>query len=164
MLKKVVIDFIDFISFYDFIIERIDKQNKKYKKNGIIIHMVINLRIAISSTGKDLNADVDSRFGRCPYFLIVDIDEKNKETNSFKSIENEGREAGGGAGITSAELVANENPDAVISKNIGPKAFQIFEQLKIRVFNGEGRIKDVIERFLDGKLEEIKSTMGRGRF
>lgn len=125
--------------------------------------MVINLRIAISSTGKDLDADVDSRFGRCPYFLIVEIDENNNAIKSFRSIDNEAREARGGAGITSAEIIANENPDAVISKNIGPKAFQIFEQLGIKVFNGEGRIKDVVKGFIEGKLEEIKSTTG-GRF
>ena len=32
------------------------------------------MKIAISSTGQTLDSTVDARFGRCPYFLIVDPD------------------------------------------------------------------------------------------
>ncbi|HOH04495.1 MAG TPA: NifB/NifX family molybdenum-iron cluster-binding protein, partial [Candidatus Pacearchaeota archaeon] len=37
------------------------------------------MKIAISSTGKNLQDEIDARFGRCSYFLIVEIDEKNKK-------------------------------------------------------------------------------------
>jgi predicted Fe-Mo cluster-binding NifX family protein len=30
------------------------------------------MKIAVSSTGQTLESAVEARFGRCPYFLIVD--------------------------------------------------------------------------------------------
>jgi len=44
------------------------------------------MKIAISSTGKGLDSEVDARFGRCPYFVIAEIE--NKKIKSVKSIEN----------------------------------------------------------------------------
>ena len=37
------------------------------------------MKIAISSTGPDLDAQVDPRFGRCEYFLIVELDDMSFE-------------------------------------------------------------------------------------
>jgi len=59
------------------------------------------MKIGISSTGEDLNAQVDPRFGRCQYFLIVDTD-----TMNFESIPNESAMASGGAGIQAAQTIA----------------------------------------------------------
>ena len=58
------------------------------------------MKIAISSTGKDLESNIDIKFGRCNYFLIVDI--KNKEIKSVKVIENTAQAQAGGAGIMAA--------------------------------------------------------------
>jgi predicted Fe-Mo cluster-binding NifX family protein len=118
------------------------------------------MKIAISSTGKNLESEVDSRFGRCPYFLLVEIDKKNKEIKDFEAIENTARKEVGGAGITAGELVGNLKPNAVITTNMGPRAFQIFEQLKIKVYQGEGKIKEILNRFLKGNLKEIGSANG----
>jgi len=41
------------------------------------------MKIAISSTGTDIDAQIDSRFGRCAYFLIVNTDDM-----SFKAFDN----------------------------------------------------------------------------
>jgi len=111
------------------------------------------MKIAINSTGKDLESNVDERFGRCPYFLIVDIE--NKEIKNVKVIENTAKEQLGGAGITAGQIVSNEKVDAVITKNLGPRSFSVFEQFKIKVYFGEGRIKDVIQDFIEGKLKEL---------
>jgi predicted Fe-Mo cluster-binding NifX family protein len=118
------------------------------------------MRIVISSTGKDLKSEVDSRFGRCPYFLLVEIDEQSKEIKDFEVIENTAQKEVGGAGITAGELVGNLKPNAVITTNMGPRAFQIFEQLKIKVYQGEGKIKEILNRFLKGNLKEIGSANG----
>ncbi|MBW2001843.1 MAG: NifB/NifX family molybdenum-iron cluster-binding protein, partial [Deltaproteobacteria bacterium] len=32
------------------------------------------MKIAVSSTGTDLNSEIDPRFGRCAYFIIVNTD------------------------------------------------------------------------------------------
>jgi len=116
------------------------------------------MKIAISSTGKDLESDVDARFGRCSYFLIVEIEDK--EIKNVKTIENTAKAQMGGAGITSAQVVANEKPDAVITVNAGPKAFQVLSQLGISIYKGSGKIKMVLQDFISGKLEKIDAATG----
>ena len=116
------------------------------------------MKIAISSTGKGLDSEVDARFGRCPYFVIAEIE--NKKIKSVESIENTAAAQFGGAGITSAQLVANEKVNAVITQNMGPRAFGVLQQLGVDVYKGSGKIKDVVQKFLEGKLEKIGSPTG----
>jgi len=112
------------------------------------------MKICISSTGKNLDAFVDERFGRCPYFLIVDT-----ETMKVKAISNESTLSSGGAGIKAAQIVAKEKVDSVISGNIGPNAFSIIQAAGIKVYTGaKGTIKEVIENFKKGKLNETGSA------
>jgi predicted Fe-Mo cluster-binding NifX family protein len=118
------------------------------------------MKIAISSVGNNLESEIDSRFGRCNYFLIVEADEKNKKIKSFRAIKNTAKEQMGGAGITSAQIVANEKPNAVITVNTGPKAFQVLSQLKIPVYSGSGKIDSAIKDFLNGKLKKAKDATG----
>ena len=61
------------------------------------------MKIGISSTGKELNSQVDPRFGRCQYFLIIDT-----ENMEFEHISNESSMASGGAGIRAAETIAKK--------------------------------------------------------
>ena len=118
------------------------------------------MKIAISSTGNNLDSEVDARFGRCSYFLIVEIDEKKKKIKDFKAIENTGKDQMGGAGITAGEIVAKQKVDAVITTNLGPRAFSVFEQSKIKTYQGEGKIKKVVQDFLDKKLKELINATG----
>jgi len=116
------------------------------------------MKIVISSIGKTLESDVDERFGRCNYFLIVEVEDKKvKGTNV---IENTAKAQAGGAGITAGEIVANEKPDAVISTNLGPRAFSVFKQIGIKIYKGQGKIKDVVRDFIDDKLEELTNATG----
>ena len=116
------------------------------------------MKIAISSTGNNLESDVDARFGRCSYFLIVTIE--NNEIKDFKAIENNAKAQMGGAGITAGEIVAKQKVDAVITVNLGPRAFSVFEQFKIKTYHGEGKIKKVVQEFLSGKLKELTNATG----
>jgi len=116
------------------------------------------MKIAISSTGKDLESDVDARFGRCNYFLIVEIE--NKKIKDFKVIENTAKAQMGGAGITAGEIVAKQKVDAIITVNLGPRAFSVFEQFGIKIYQGQGKIKDVVQEFIDGKLKELSNATG----
>jgi len=116
------------------------------------------MKIAISSTGKDLESEVDAKFGRCNYFLIVEI-EDNK-IKDFKAIENTAKEQMGGAGIVAGEIVANEKVDVVITKNLGPRAFSVFEQFKTKVYSGKGKIQEVVQDFIEGKSEELTNATG----
>lgn len=116
------------------------------------------MKIAISSTEKDLESEVDARFGRCNYFLIVEIE--NSKIKDFKSIENTAKDQMGGAGITSGEIVAKEKVDAIITVNLGPKAFSVFEKFGIKVYQGNGKIKEVVQKFIESKLNELTNATG----
>ena len=51
------------------------------------------MKIAISSTGKNLDSQIDPRFGRCQCFIFID-----PETMEFEAFDNEGVMASGGRG------------------------------------------------------------------
>jgi predicted Fe-Mo cluster-binding NifX family protein len=107
-----------------------------------------NMKIAVSSVGKDLNAQLDPRFGRCAYFLVVHPDDM-----SFEAIKNESAVLGGGAGIQSAQFLASKGVDAVITGNCGPNAVQTLSAAGIGLYPGQtGIVKEVVERFIKGKL------------
>jgi len=116
------------------------------------------MKIAISSTGNNLDSEVDARFGRCSYFLIINLE--NNKIKDFKAIENIGKDQMGGAGITAGEIVAKQKVDAIITVNLGPRAFSVFEQFKIKTYQGEGKIKKVVQDFLDKKLKELTNATG----
>ena len=117
------------------------------------------MKVAISSLGEGLNSQVDVRFGRCPYFVFVEIEEK--KIKSSKAIKNSGMMQGGGAGITAAQIVGNEGVKAVIGINLGPRAFGVLQQLGIEIYQGiQGTIKENIQQFIEGKLSKLTGATG----
>jgi len=84
--------------------------------------------IAITSQGPSLDSKVDPKFGRCEYFIIYDL-----ETMKYESINNPNARVGGGAGVQSAELMADKNVSVVLTGNPGPKASQTFDAADIKV-------------------------------
>lgn len=108
------------------------------------------MKIGITSTGENLEAEVDQRFGRCKYFIIVDM-----ESMEFESLSNENIMASGGAGIQAAQTIANKGIDAVITGNVGPNAFQTLSAAGIKIFTGaRGTIKEAINKYKKGELKE----------
>jgi len=112
------------------------------------------MKVAISSSGKDLNSQIDPRFGRCAYFLIVDADDM-----SFEVFDNESGALGGGAGIQSAQFVASKGVKAVITGNCGPNAVNTLYAAGIQMFLGNtGTVKEVLENFKNGNLTPAKTA------
>ena len=109
--------------------------------------------IAVTARGKTLDDQVDPRFGRCPYFLVVET-----ETLKAEAIENPNLALGGGAGIQSAQLMAEHDVKVVLTGNCGPNAYQTLNAAEIQVVVGaSGRIRDAVEQFKSGALS---STQG----
>ena len=108
------------------------------------------MKIAVSSTGKDLTSKVDPRFGRAAFFVIV-----NAESMDCKAVENRQHlHQPQGAGIQAAQTVAAQKVDAVITGNCGPKAFRVLQAAGIQIVTGaQGRIDDAIQRFNRGDFE-----------
>ena len=113
------------------------------------------MKIVVSSKGRDIESNIDTIFGRALFFLILDI-----KTNEKKVIENKVRDRSTGVGITIGNIVLNEEIDAVITTNIGPHAFETFEQSGIKIYQAGGKIKDAIRLFKEERLSEItKATV-----
>jgi len=111
------------------------------------------MKIGVTSTGEDLYTNVDQRFGRCKYFLIVDV-----ESMEFEVLSNENAMASGGAGIQTAQTIANKGVEAVVTGNIGPNAFQTLSAADIKVFTGaSGTIKEAVEKYKKGELNETEA-------
>jgi len=111
------------------------------------------MKICVTAMGDNLDADVDPRFGRCKYFLIIDTNSMNVE-----SVSNESMMVSGGAGIQAAQMVAKTGIDIVITGNVGPNAFQILKSAGIKIITGaNGNIRDVVDKFNRGELKEIDS-------
>ena len=111
------------------------------------------MKIAVTSKNNNLDSDLDPRFGRCSYFLIVET-----ETMSFEPISNESAMASGGAGIQAAQTVAKHGVKAIITGNIGPNAFQTLSAAGIKVFTEtSGSVKEAVEKFNKDQLNEIEN-------
>ena len=50
------------------------------------------MKIAVSSSGNNLDSRIDPRFGRCAYFVVAETDNMN-----FEAFDNESIALGGGA-------------------------------------------------------------------
>ena len=104
------------------------------------------MKIAVTAREKTLDDQVDPRFGRCAYFLIVDT-----ENMSVEAVPNPNTTAGGGAGIQAAQLMADRGVEAVQTGNCGPNAYRTLEAADIRVVVGvTGRVKDAVELYKSG--------------
>lgn len=101
------------------------------------------MRIAITATGPMLEDKVDPRFGRCPYFIIVD-----PKTLEFEALENSSAMSAGGAGIATGQMITEKGVEAILTGNCGPNAYQVLSAAGLKVITGvSGTVKDTIEEY-----------------
>jgi len=118
------------------------------------------MKICVSAFSGSLDAEVDSRFGRCAYFVIVD-----SETMEFNAISNESSSAAHGAGVQAAQTVANMGVKVVITGNIGPNAFNVLSASRIKIVTGaSGTIREAVEKYKTGQLQTIGNPTVDGHF
>ncbi len=92
-----------------------------------------------------MSAELDPKFGRARYFLILD-----PETLQLEVLENPNRESVQGAGIQTAQMIASKDVGAVVTGHCGPNARQVLDSSGIRVIEGvSGKIEDIFEKIKD---------------
>jgi len=117
-------------------------------------------KICITSQGNTLDSQVDPRFGRCKYFVIVDTD-----SMEFEAIENTSDSLIGGAGIQSGQVVANKDVKAVLTGNVGPNAYQTLQAGGIEVITGiYGTVKETIEKYKKGEFKPTQNPTVGSKF
>lgn len=88
------------------------------------------MKVAVTARGETPDAETDPHFGRAKIFLLVDT-----ETGECSAHDNkQNLQASQGAGIQSAETVVRLGAEAVITGNVGPKAFYVLSGAEIPVF------------------------------
>lgn len=113
------------------------------------------MKIAISAMEPGLDSDVDPRFGRSQYFILVE-----PETMQIETFKNPNLESPSGAGISTAQILCNKGVGTVITGKIGPKAQQVLSAAGVRMLTGvSGKVSDAIERYKAGKLSS-EADMG----
>ena len=118
------------------------------------------MKICVTSVSGNLDAQVDPRFGRCPYFTIVD-----SETMEFNAISNDSTNAAHGAGIQAAQTVANMGVKVVITGNVGPNAFNVLSATGIKIVTGaSGSVREAVEKYKSGQLKETGNPTVGGHF
>ncbi|MBL7177895.1 MAG: NifB/NifX family molybdenum-iron cluster-binding protein [Desulfobacteraceae bacterium] len=119
------------------------------------------MRVAVTSQGDDLAVNVDPRFGRASKFLLIDT-----ETMSFEVIENrQSLDLPQGAGIQTAQNIAQHNPDVVLTGNCGPKAFKALQAAGVEVVVGvAGVIKDAVQAYVEGRYQPAKEANVEGHW
>ncbi len=119
------------------------------------------MKICISAASADtIDAPIDPRFGRCPYFIIVD-----SETMQLEAIPNTAFSGMSGAGILAAQTIASKGAEVLITGNIGPNAFQALSAAGIKIVTGAfGTVREVIEKYKKEELKEMDSPTVGGHF
>jgi len=114
------------------------------------------MKICISAVGNNLDAPLDPRFGRAMFFLIVD--DKGK---LIKAIKNAGVQAMRGAGISAAQIVADEKVKVVITGNVGPNAYVALGSSGIKIFLASPGMKarEVLQEYQKGNLQEVTEAL-----
>ena len=130
--------------------ERQDTQMAILRKN----------RIAVPVKTPELDARLESKFGRATYLLLVD-----PESLAFEALENPAREARGGAGIEAAELLEKKRVSGVIAEKFGPKAHEALTAAAIPMYRCPAKlsVRDALARFKAGELPKASEAEGVGR-
>jgi predicted Fe-Mo cluster-binding NifX family protein len=107
------------------------------------------MKIAVTATGTQLESEVDPRFGRARYILIIDPD-----TLDFEAVDNSGNvNAFKGAGIGAATMVSDKGAQVLLTGYCGPKAFLTLEAAGIKVVSDvSGTVMDAVTAFKGGRV------------
>ena len=123
------------------------------------------MRIVVTANGSGLNVPASPVFGRCPAYVFVDT-----ESMQVEAAENPAIAASGGAGIQAAQFVIERGAQAVVTGNVGPNAFDVFQSAGVPVYLfGGGTVREAVEAYEAGRLEAVSGAnaqagggMGRG--
>lgn len=119
------------------------------------------MKIAVSATGKKLGDNVDPRFGRARYILLVD-----QESMDIEAIDNSNNiQAFKGAGIQAATLLADKDVDVLLTGFCGPNAFRTLNAAEIKVINNvSGTVEQAIAAFNRGGVAYASEPNSSGHW
>ena len=119
------------------------------------------MKVAVTAQGKELSSQIDHRFGRTKWLVVIDT-----ATGEFKVYDNTVNvNAVQGAGIQTGRNIVNLDVEALITGNVGPNAFKILNAAGIKVFLTETQtVQEAIDLFKAGKLREVDNANVEGHW
>lgn len=119
------------------------------------------MKIAITAQDKELTSEIDLRFGRAKWLIVVD-----SETSDFTVHDNVmNLNAVQGAGIQTGRNIANLGVEAVITGNVGPNAFKTLNAAGIKIFLAEKQtVAEAVDSLKAGKLKEVDQANVEGHW
>ncbi len=108
------------------------------------------MKIAVTSQGISVSDQVDPRFGRAKFFIVMDTETgKSEVVNNTQNLN-----AAQGAGIQAGQNVASLGVEAVITGHVGPKAFTVLNSAGIKIYTGAtGTVEEAVEKLKAGELD-----------
>lgn len=114
------------------------------------------MRICVTTTGTNLDAQIDSVFGRARYFLLVDSE--TLETEAIKNVP-----GAHGAGVQAAQMMVDKAAGVVLTGNVGPNAFQGLTVAGIQIYIGaKGTVRDALAAYKTGTLQTAGGPTSQG--
>jgi len=119
------------------------------------------MKIAVTAQGKELSSEIDLRFGRAKWLIVVDTESGDLQAHDNAVNLN----AAQGAGIQTGQNIANLGVEAVITGNVGPNAFKTLNAANVKIFLAEKRtVQGAIDSFKAGELKEIDQANVEGHW
>jgi predicted Fe-Mo cluster-binding NifX family protein len=117
------------------------------------------MKIILTASTPSIDSNVDPRFGRGAYLIVVDPD-----SMEWQAHPNPGVSASGGAGSLVAQFAAKQQVKSVISGDFGPNAYSALEAagIDMYLFGESINVKEAIEYFKAGQLERVGAPTGPG--
>ncbi|MFW5991043.1 MAG: NifB/NifX family molybdenum-iron cluster-binding protein [Candidatus Nanoarchaeia archaeon] len=126
------------------------------------------MKIAVCSKENSRISQVDDRFGRCNYFLIFNSGKKGYGSKEYirgyeliESIENNAKDASGGAGLKAVEEVVSKEANIVIAGKFGPKAKRALEDSGIKYYAKQGMVEDALNEIMEKSGDESDKSVDK---
>ena len=121
------------------------------------------MKIVITAKGEGLDSELDPRFGRAQYFIVMDT-----ETGGHQSVSNDQNvQAAQGAGIQAGKNVIESGAEAVVTGNVGPNAFRTLQAAGIKIYlcpEESVSVQEALDRFGKGELQEVSEANVSGHW
>ncbi len=117
------------------------------------------MKIILTAASPNIDSNIDARFGRGAYFIVVDSD-----TLTWQAHANPAVGASGGAGTQAAQFASSQQVSSIVSGDFGPNAYNALQAAGIAmyIYGDCQTIRQAIERFKAGLLEQVGAPTARG--
>jgi predicted Fe-Mo cluster-binding NifX family protein len=114
----------------------------------------VNVRLVVpSSEEKGLDSQLSQHFGRAPFYVVVDLDEKGNIISD--SVIPNTSEHFGGVGVPPDRIIQLK-PNALVTYGLGSKALTMFQAAGVAVLRTEANtVKEVVSAYNNNELQEL---------